>query len=84
MKPETMFTIHKLNSEAKKHNLKLVRIKDGYFTWLGLTDDMSEKLELDTIGERKNVYVYRFTHMSAKQWIEELEYLVEKISKSDV
>ncbi len=66
-----MFTIHSLNKITKELNIKLVR-GEGYFYWVGLTDDMSLKI---ASLHQNNVSVFRFTHLSEEQWKSEIDYI---------
>ncbi len=63
------------NKEAKKFNLKLVR-GEGYFYWIGLTEEAQNKINDATFGTgavETSVYVFRFTHLSEENWKKELE-----------
>jgi hypothetical protein len=70
-----MYTVQTLNKEAKKYNLKLVR-GEGYFYWLGLTEEVQKKIndaESGNSAVETSVYVFRFTHLSEENWNRELE-----------
>ena len=76
------YTIQQLNKIAKKDGLKLSRISDGYFVWDALNEERQNQIdEYDHLFRSLSVYVYRFTHLSEEQWLEELKSIKEKLEK---
>jgi hypothetical protein len=72
-----MDNLKTFNKKIAKLGLELVKAKD-YFYWIGVNNDIHDKII--NCSQETGVYVFRFSHLSNEQWINEVETILEKIN----